>query len=126
MTIASDTTTENSDLDGRLAFLEIDEATREALGRIRPLLQREVPIALDSFYAKVKETPATAAFFSGTGRMDRAKKAQVSHWDAISAARFENTASSSAGTPAISACPFTIGSNVTPYRYVSWARSTDW
>ncbi|PHP68780.1 globin-coupled sensor protein [Zhengella mangrovi] len=89
MTIASDTTTENSDLDGRLAFLEIDEATREALDRIRPVLQREIPIALDRFYAKVKETPATAAFFSGTGRMDRAKRAQVSHWDAISAARFD-------------------------------------
>ena len=30
------------------------------------------------------------------------------------------------GTPAISACPFTIGPNVTPYRCVSSARSTDW
>ena len=44
----------------------------------------------------------------------------------MSAVRFENTARSSSGTPAISACPLTIGRQSTPKRWVSSARSTDW
>ena len=44
----------------------------------------------------------------------------------MSPLRLENTAISSLGTPAISACPLTIGRHSTPNRWVSSARSTDW
>ncbi len=44
----------------------------------------------------------------------------------IAAERLENTSSSSAGMPAISAWPLTIGPKATPRRCDSSARSTDW
>ncbi|MEZ5807315.1 MAG: globin-coupled sensor protein [Zhengella sp.] len=80
---------EDRDLKGRMAFLDIDDATCRDLVRIRPLLEREIPRGLDRFYEKVKATPQTAAFFSGATQMDRAKRSQVSHWNAIAQGRFD-------------------------------------
>ncbi len=43
----------------------------------------------------------------------------------ISTLRFENVCNRSVGTPAISACPFTISLQATPNRWVSSERSSD-
>ena len=76
-------------LAARLDFINLDA---EALGRIRslkPVIARELPGALDRFYAKVKACPETAAFFTSPAMLAGAKQRQLSHWEAISSAQFD-------------------------------------
>ncbi|PHP65928.1 globin-coupled sensor protein [Zhengella mangrovi] len=90
MTEATAVTGFDRDIDGRRAFLGIDADTERDLKTIRALLEREIPRGLDHFYAKVKATPETAAFFSGDAHMGQAKNAQVSHWGAIAEGKFDD------------------------------------
>ena len=64
----------------RREFLQIDAATSASLKALKPLIDRELPHSLDTFYGQVRATPSMKAFFSGDAHMDNAKNAQLQHW----------------------------------------------
>ncbi len=72
----------------RLQFMQLDENDATALRELKPLVQKELPKALDSFYKQVRAFPETRAFFSDEGHISSAKGRQESHWDLITSARF--------------------------------------
>jgi len=77
-------------LDQRLKFLRIDDRTRAALRNLKPLLARELPRALTDFYGQVRSFSETRSFFSSDAHMERAKQAQLRHWDEIASGDFSD------------------------------------
>jgi len=77
------------ELEERLRFLGLDEASRQALRSIKPILDRELPRALDKFYARVQANPQTRGFFTDPTVIERARSAQIEHWRRLSAGEFE-------------------------------------
>jgi len=73
----------------RLAFLNIDRTTREALPKLQPILEKHLPSVLDEFYAQVSQWPQISQLFSDRSHMDAAKSLQVKHWKTISNGRFD-------------------------------------
>ncbi|MBB2205489.1 globin-coupled sensor protein [Gluconacetobacter takamatsuzukensis] len=61
-----------------------------ALRSVQALIDREMPAALDKFYAQIRRSPRTRGFFSSETQIDHAKHAQETHWKRISSARFDN------------------------------------
>ncbi len=78
-------------LDGRLAFMNIDEATKAQLRKLKPLVGQAIGPALKIFYDKVCSTPQTSRFFSSGQHMDAAKSRQEQHWALITDAAFSET-----------------------------------
>lgn len=76
------------DLAGRRHFMGLLDDDCQSIRAIRDIVERELPNALDIFYAKVKETPSIRRFFSSDAHMQSAKKAQQDHWKNIAAANF--------------------------------------
>ncbi len=68
----------------------MDEGTRSALRRLKPLLATSLGPALDIFYAKARSTPQTRQFFSDDRHMAKAKGAQERHWRVIADAEFSD------------------------------------
>lgn len=68
----------------RLSFMEMTPECCAALKSLKSVVERELPIGLDRFYALVRKTPETARFFADESQMTRAKNAQLGHWDNIS------------------------------------------
>lgn len=68
----------------RLSFMELSPESCAALASLKTLIDRELPVGLDRFYAQVRSTPETARFFSSEDHMNRAKGAQTGHWHNIS------------------------------------------
>lgn len=83
------TTSGKTDIEGRLSFMGLDAEMRGALVGLKPLIEKALPIALDRFYQRVRETGAVARFFSSDSHMAGAKAAQVGHWNALSSAGFD-------------------------------------
>ncbi|MFW7267485.1 methyl-accepting chemotaxis protein [Gluconacetobacter sp. Hr-1-5] len=79
-----------SDLQDRYEFITMDAGDYRTLHRLRPILERALPEALDALYDKIRETPEVRRFFSSEARIDHAKRAQATHWQAIIAARFDD------------------------------------
>ncbi len=77
------------ELQERLTFLGLDDAARQALRSIKPIVDREVPRALDKFYARAQTTPQVRAFFADPAIVERAKAAQLHHWRRLSAGELE-------------------------------------
>ncbi len=75
-------------LNERLAFMELDHDARGALRSLGPVIDREIGAALNGFYAKVRATPETRAFFADTQQMDRASARQQGYWRSIAKAEF--------------------------------------
>jgi methyl-accepting chemotaxis protein len=76
------------DIDKRLEFMQIGKESRESIAALAPMIERELPKALDKFYAKVASTPETSRFFSSKQHMAGAKQAQLGHWANIARADF--------------------------------------
>ncbi|MBI1867104.1 MAG: globin-coupled sensor protein [Methylocystis sp.] len=74
----------------RKQFLQIDEQTANTIRQLRPLIQRELPKALDGFYQHVQKFPQLVALFQDASRIEWAKSRQLAHWDRISSAEFED------------------------------------
>ena len=53
--------TDTYDVAGRLDFIGLDQAGREALRKLRPFLEAELGPALDVFYGRVRANPHRAA-----------------------------------------------------------------
>lgn len=76
-------------LSERLQFSQLDEKSRERIREIRPIVDRELPSALDRFYANVRATAATSPFFRDESHISHARGAQLGHWFSISSANFD-------------------------------------
>lgn len=64
----------------RLNFFGVDETTKEFIRSLRPLMEKKLPEALDSFYAHVKQWPELASLFSSEAHIRHAKQKQYEHW----------------------------------------------
>lgn len=86
------TASENTSIaiDERLTFMGMDEGTRSALRRLKPLLATSLGPALAVFYEKLRATPQTRQFFSDDRHMAKAKGAQERHWRMIADAEFSD------------------------------------
>jgi methyl-accepting chemotaxis protein len=81
---------EGQALSQRLEFMNLDASNREALKSLKPLIDKELPKALDAFYARVKTFPETRQFFRDDTHISGAKNAQLRHWSNISSANFSD------------------------------------
>lgn len=76
-----------SERDRRAAFMQIDEATGNALREFWPVVEAALPAVLDGFYGHVEGEPALARMIgSQSGRL---KQAQTSHWGRMFSGRFD-------------------------------------
>ncbi|PCI05663.1 MAG: globin-coupled sensor protein [Hyphomicrobiales bacterium] len=80
----------NINISERLDFMGLTSENCDQLKSIKPLIDREIPVALDVFYKKLRKTPEVAKFFSSDAQMNGAKTAQAGHWDSISSGRFDS------------------------------------
>ncbi|MEO1039317.1 MAG: globin-coupled sensor protein [Pseudomonadota bacterium] len=79
------------ELEHRLAFLGLDNADRDALRALKPLLVEQFPPVLDRFYAHISKFDEVAAMFGGKAGMEHAKEKQIEHWLRICEARFDDS-----------------------------------
>lgn len=84
-------TTQPSNLESRLAFMQLDKSGLEAIRSLQPIIEQELGAALDKFYAQVRGTPETAKFFADERHMVRAKGAQSKHWNSISHGKLDES-----------------------------------
>ena len=90
MKAAPMTTSKSMDISDRLKFIGLDEHGSENIRSMKPVIERELPVALDRFYDKIRQTPEVSRFFSSDSHMNGAKSAQQDHWKAISDGRFDS------------------------------------
>ncbi len=76
--------TESIDINRRLDFMKIDDAASAAIRALKPFIERELPKGLDSFYEAMGQVPELTRFFSSSDHVNRAKQAQLGHWNNIS------------------------------------------
>ncbi|WP_337184025.1 globin-coupled sensor protein [Shinella sp.] len=77
-------------LEERLAFMQISPETCAALRSLKTVVERELPVALDRFYAQVRVTPEVSGIFSSEEHIARAKGAQTGHWKNIANGDFSD------------------------------------
>lgn len=77
------------DISERLRFIGIDADCRAALAEGLPLLEREVPIAIEAFYNNVRNWPNLTAMFKGQEGMTRAGNLQTAHWRRLFSGHFD-------------------------------------
>jgi methyl-accepting chemotaxis protein len=75
----------------RAAFMGLDHEARAALRELQPVIRKSIGPALEAFYAKVRATPETRAFFSDEKHIQAASSRQQSHWDEIARGDFDET-----------------------------------
>jgi methyl-accepting chemotaxis protein len=73
----------------RLEFMKFDEECRSALRSVKPLIDKELPAALDSFYAQVRKFPEVARLFADASHVERAKGSQLRHWANITSGNYD-------------------------------------
>ncbi len=78
-----------SSLSTRLAFAEISDATRVTLAEIRPLVMDALPGVLDGFYQFLTRFPEANRHFGTPATRDRAKSAQIAHWEMLLSGSFD-------------------------------------
>jgi len=78
-----------AELTERLAFTQLDDAGRAKIRSLKPIIDRELPKALDRFYDRMRATPEASRFFGGEPQIARAKGSQGKHWEAISSGQFD-------------------------------------
>lgn len=74
----------------RLEFCEMGDGQRAILAQARPVIERCLGPALDRFYARVRLTPETRAFFGSEQHMQQARAAQIAHWMTILTGDFDD------------------------------------
>ncbi len=79
----------STELIDRLEFMQLNGDGLNKIRASKPLVDREIPAALNKLYERIRATPKAARFFATNEHMDKARNAQVSHWQAISSARFD-------------------------------------
>ena len=79
---------EDQSLAQRMHFVKLDEQGKAAIRSLKPLIDKELPGILNSFYMRIREFPEVSRFFSDAGRVGQAKNAQLRHWARISSSDF--------------------------------------
>lgn len=77
-------------IQSRLDFIGIDNATRETLRELQPLIADALPGILDQFYSHILKFPQVAKLFPSETVIRHAKDAQIKHWATIAAATFDD------------------------------------
>jgi methyl-accepting chemotaxis protein len=85
-------------LADRLDFLKLDKQSLAALRALQPLIVKHLPASLDFFYAHMGRYPHLKRFFSDGAHQEKAKNAQLRHWDNIAAGQFDEKYASSSQT----------------------------
>ena len=80
----------SSSLNERLDMVDFGATARDALSRELPRIREALGPALDAFYAKAGNHPATRGFFQNEAHVASAKGRQVRHWEVIAAAKFDD------------------------------------
>jgi methyl-accepting chemotaxis protein len=81
--------TDQHQTEARIRFLRIDAETREALAEFRPVVEQHIGAILGRFYDHVETHPSLAAMFGGKEGIDRARKAQATHWLGMFEGKFD-------------------------------------
>ena len=89
---------DTSDILSRLEFIGLDEQDCDNLRKLKPVIERILPVGLDKFYDKIKKTPEVARFFSSEKQMSGAQRKQLDHWDSISSGKFDTDYTSRVNT----------------------------
>ncbi|WP_363346890.1 methyl-accepting chemotaxis protein [Methylocystis echinoides] len=76
------------DVNDRLAFIGLNDAARQSLVAIRPILEKELSPGLDEFYRHVTAHPKMRGLFSDASRAEAAKQKQIQHWLGIASGDF--------------------------------------
>jgi hypothetical protein len=76
-------------LQERLSFIGLDEKTLSLLHSNKPLIERELQTALDRFYKIIEATPAVRSMFADNVTMQRAKSAQMRHWQSFTSGKLD-------------------------------------
>ncbi|WP_297113081.1 globin-coupled sensor protein [uncultured Devosia sp.] len=79
-----------ADLAGRLDFIGLDAEARDRIAALKPLIDRHMGGALDSFYAKVANVEQMAHMFEAPGVIEHAKSRQAAHWGNIAAGQLDD------------------------------------
>ena len=72
-------------------FIGMDESDFQTIQGLREILINALPEALDALYGRIRKTPEVNRFFSSESKINQAKKAQSSHWQALLDARFDSS-----------------------------------
>jgi methyl-accepting chemotaxis protein len=80
--------TGSQSIERRLEFMRLDANSRGQIARLKPVIDKELPAALDHFYDAARNAPEVARFFSSEAHIAGAKQAQLGHWANISAGNF--------------------------------------
>src|SRR4051812_18803408 len=72
----------------RLEFIKLDRKASDDIRRLKAVLEKHLPEALDQFYAHISGVPQVSRFFTNAEHMTRSKKNQIGHWANIAAANF--------------------------------------
>jgi methyl-accepting chemotaxis protein len=79
-----------AELDRRIAFVDFNEKKRSHLREIWPLIEKNLPAMLDTFYKKIMARPDLAAIIGDTSRIDGLKRAQSNHWKTLFRGDFDD------------------------------------
>jgi methyl-accepting chemotaxis protein len=71
------------DVNERLRFLGLDDNARQNLVALKPIIERELPAALDEFYRRVMAQNQLRQMIPDKKTADHAKGKQIQHWNAI-------------------------------------------
>ncbi len=74
----------------QMEFTQLDAESCARIRRLKSIVERELPFALDRFYDRVRATPEVKKFFSDDAHIAAAKGAQLGHWGAIAAGDFDD------------------------------------
>ncbi|MDP2119369.1 MAG: globin-coupled sensor protein [Hoeflea sp.] len=76
-------------LRARLDLTAFDEAGRERLRTLRPMIETEARIALSAFFERLQNTPEIASLFTSARQIDRLEELEVAHWSILTDGRFD-------------------------------------
>ena len=82
------TSGDSDTIERRLEFMQIEERDLQSIRSLKSIVERELPLGLDKFYAQLHKTPEVSRFFNSEAHIDRAKGAQTGHWSNISSGNF--------------------------------------
>lgn len=81
---------QNPEIDGRLEFIGLGPADRDAIRQCGPVILAKLHEILDGLYANIFAMPDTAAIIGDKSRVPALKAAQETHWRELFEARFDH------------------------------------
>ena len=82
---------DTTDIQNRLRFMRLDDASERALREIAPVVKGVLPGVLSEFYDHIDKWPQVAGLFSNPAAKQHASQKQVDHWSIILMAEFSQS-----------------------------------